>query len=108
MSNYSDVYIVVKGAIDVGVGGNNSMTQNGPFRSCISLINNTFINNAEDLDIVIPIYNLLEYSDNYSMTQRSLWNYYRDEEDKVNNNASDVKSFNYKRKITGKIEEKPA
>ena len=68
MSNYSDVYIVVKGPIDVGVGGNNSMTQNGHFRSCISLINNTFINNAEDLDIVIPIYNLLEYSDNYSMT----------------------------------------
>ena len=43
-----------------------------PFRSCISKINNTFIDNAEDLDIVMPIYNLLEYSDKYSMTLESL------------------------------------
>ena len=41
---------------------------NAPFRSCISQINNTFIENAEDLDIVLPMYNLLEYSGNYSMT----------------------------------------
>ena len=52
---------------------------NAPFRSCISKINNTFIDSAEDLDIVMPMYNLLEYSDNYSMALRSLWNYYRDE-----------------------------
>ena len=52
---------------------------NAPFRSCISKINNTFIDSAEDLDIVMPMYNLLEYSDNYSMASRSLWNYYRDE-----------------------------
>ena len=41
---------------------------NTPFRSCISKINNTFIDNAEDLDIVMLTYDLLEYSDNYSMT----------------------------------------
>ena len=37
---------------------------NAPFRSCISKINNTFIDNAEDLDIVMPMYSLLEYSNN--------------------------------------------
>ena len=49
------------------------------FISCISKINNTFINNAEDLDIVMPINSLLKYSDNYSMTSGNLWNSYRDE-----------------------------
>ena len=52
---------------------------NAPFRSCISKINNTFIDNAGDLDIVMLMYNLLEYSDNYSMTSGRLWNYHRDE-----------------------------
>ena len=47
---------------------------NAPFQSCISKINNTFIDTAEDLDIVMPMYNLLEYSDNYSITSGSLWN----------------------------------
>ena len=51
---------------------------NAPFRSCISKINNIFIDNAEDLDIVLPMCNLLEYSDNFSMTSGSLWNYCRD------------------------------
>ena len=41
-------------------------------------INNTFVDNKKDLDIVVPMYNLLEYSDNYSMRTVSLWNYYRD------------------------------
>ena len=41
-------------------------------------INNTFIDNAED-DVIIPMYNLLEYNDNYSMRSGGLWNYYRDE-----------------------------
>ena len=45
----------------------------------MSKINNTFIGNAEDLDIVVSMYNLLEYSGNYSMTLVRLWNYYRDE-----------------------------
>ena len=48
---------------------------NAPFQPCISKINNTYVDNAEDLDIVIPMSNLLEYSSNYSMTSGSLWNY---------------------------------
>ena len=50
---------------------------NSSFRSCISKIRNTFIDNTEDLDLDIPMYNMLEYSDNYSMTSGSFWNYYR-------------------------------
>ena len=49
---------------------------NAPFRSCISKINKIFIDSSEDLDIVMPRYNLLEYSDNYSKTSGNLWNYY--------------------------------
>ena len=56
----------------------------------------------QDLDIVMSMYNLLEYSQNYSMTSRSLWNYYRDEINNVNDNASDYKLCKYKTKIEGK------
>ena len=52
---------------------------NAPFNSCITKINNTLIINAEDSDIVMPMYNLIEYSRNYRKTTGSLWNYYRDE-----------------------------
>ena len=55
--------------------------------SCISKINDVLVENAEDLDIVVPMYNLLEHSKNYSKTSASLWNYYRDElTDKTNDN----------------------
>ena len=54
-----------------------SFKNNAPFRSCISEISNTFIDNTGDLDIVMLIYNLLEYRENYSMTSGCLWN--RDE-----------------------------
>ena len=51
---------------------------NAPLISCISKISNTLIDDAKDLDVVMSMYNLIEYSKNYSKT-RSLWNYYRDE-----------------------------
>ena len=60
LSNYRDAYIFVKGRIRA-TGTNNAL-----FRSCISKINNMFIDNAEDLDTVIPTCNLLKYSGNYS------------------------------------------
>ena len=59
------------------------------------------IDNAEDLDIVMPMYNLLEYSQNYSMTPGSLRNYYRDEIGGADDDTSDGKSFKYKTKIVG-------
>ena len=83
LCDYSDAYIVVKGRISVrGTNDANKRNKkltfknNAPFRSCISKINNTFIDNAEDLDIVMPMYNLLECSKNYSVTSGSLWNYH--------------------------------
>ena len=84
MCDYSDAYIVVKGDITVTNPANDAYDKklafknNAPFISCISKINNTLIENAEDLDIVMPMYNFLEYSKNYIKTTGSLWNYYRD------------------------------
>ena len=51
---------------------------NAPFINCISKINGVQIDNAKNLDVVMSIYNLLEYSKNYRKTTGSLWNYYRD------------------------------
>ena len=50
-----------------------------PFTKCISRINNTDIDNAHGIDIVMPMYNLIEYSDNYSKTSGSLWQYCKDD-----------------------------
>ena len=52
---------------------------NVPFINCVSKIKDVKISNAEDLDVVMPKYNLLEYSKNYEKITRNLWNYYRDE-----------------------------
>ena len=71
-----------------------------PFINCISEINNTQIDNAKDIDIVMPMYNLIEYSDNYAKTSGSLSQYFREEPD--DNNIEDSKSFKTKIKITGK------
>ena len=74
---------------------------NAPFINCISKTNGTEIDNAEDLDFVMPMYNLLEYSKNYRKTTGSLWNYYRDEPSSTDNNnithsIFNSKSFDYK------------
>ena len=69
-----------------------------PFTKCISRINNTDIDNAHDIDIVMPMYNLIEYSDNYSKTSGSLWQYYKDD---PNDNLANSESFKFKVKITG-------
>ena len=67
----------------------------------------TSIDIAEDLNIVMSIYDLLEYSQNFSIKSRSLWNYYRDEIDNVDDNPLDGKPFKYRIKIIGKIEARP-
>ena len=80
LCDYSDAYIVAKGTIDLRVTGNNDTTQKAVVLKSnvvVSKINNIFIDNAEDLDIVMPMNNLLECSDNYSVTSGSSWNYYR-------------------------------
>ena len=54
---------------------------NASFINCISKINGMKIDNAEDLDVIMPMYNLLQYSKNYKKTTGSLWNYHREEPD---------------------------
>ena len=115
LCHFSDACIVVKGEVTVA-GGSNSSRKNrplafkndGPFIGCISKINNKLIDNAEDLDVAMPMYNLLEYSKNYSKTTVSLWNYCKDEltddtndNNNLNKNVINSKSFKYKTSITG-------
>ena len=106
LCDFSDAYIVVKG--DITLEGDNDANKrnknlafknNAPFINCISKINGIKIDNAEDLDVVMPMYNLLEYSKNYKKTTGSLWNYYRDQpSDPLSTNSE---SFKYKTNITG-------
>ena len=86
LCKYSDAYIVVKGTISVEAvaegGGNNEeviFKTCALFTDCISDINNTQIDNDKDIHVVMSMYNLIEYSDNYSKTSRGLWNSYKDE-----------------------------
>ena len=99
LCDYSDAYIVVKG--DITLEGDNDANKrnknlafknNAPFINCISKINGVKIDNAEDLDVVMPMYNLLEYSKNYRKTTGSLWNYYRGEpSDRLSSNSESFK-----------------
>ena len=114
LCDFSDVYIVVKGEVTVTGGSNNSrknrplaFKNNAPFINCISKISNVLIDNAEDLDVVMPMYNLMEYSKNYRKTTGA-WNYYRDElsdeansNNNLNKNVISSESFKYKTSITG-------
>ena len=110
--DYSDAYILVKGAITItGAGADAAARQAdesdkgvafkncAPFTNCISEINNTQVDNAKDIVIVMPMYNLIEYSDNYAKTTGSLWQYFRDGPD---DDLEDSESFKSKIKITGK------
>ena len=112
LCDYSDAYILVKGTITITGAGADAATRQAdernrgvafkncaPFINCISEINNTQVDNAKDIDIVMPMYNLIEYSDNYAKTTGSLWQYFRDE---PNDNLVDSESFKSKIKIKGK------
>ena len=109
LCDFNDGYIVVKGNITVvkkiftaddfeapnNTADNPTATNNAnnnafdekklffknkaPFINCISKNNGIKIDNAENLDVVMPMYNLLEHKKNYKKTTGSLWNYYRDE-----------------------------
>ena len=120
LCDYSDAYILVKGNISVnntaadGAAANNTnkkviFKNCAPFTNCISKINNTQIDNAEYIDIVMPMYNLIEYSDNYSKTSGSLWQYCKDipavDDDGdfvIFNGATDTDSLSFESKIIGK------
>ena len=111
MCDYSEAYILVSGTIRItGTGADHAATQVdernkgvtfrncAPFTNCISEINNTQIDNVKYTDVVMPLYDLIEYSNNYSKTLGSLSQYYRDES---NDNIANFESFQFKVKITG-------
>ena len=132
--DYSDAYIVVTGEVAVlkrvftmvdfvalnntqanvtatNTANNNNVIdgklvfkKSAPFISCVSKINNVLIHNADDLDVFIPMYNLIEYRKSYLKTTRRLWKYYRDEPNNcakngINYSIRDSKSFDYKKKF---------
>ena len=112
LCDYSDAYVLLKGTITIERAVADTAARQAderdkgvifkncaPFTNCISEVNNTQVDNAKDIDIVMTMYNLIEYSDNYAKTSGSLWKYYRDE---PNNNLADSESFKFKVKITGK------
>ena len=87
LCNYSDAYKLAKGTILIAAqAGDNPNNGNkevvfkncAPFTDCISEINNTQIENAKDINVVMPMYNLIEYGKNYSKTSGGLWQYFRD------------------------------
>ena len=119
LCDYSDAYVYVIGTASVnntaaaGADANNTnkkviFKNCAPFTNCISEINNTQVDNANDLDIVMARYNLIEYSDNYSKTSGSLWQYCKyipavDNNNVIVNFTDDnvTDSFNFKVKMTG-------
>ena len=121
LCDYSDAYILVTGNITVTrtIAGDpvqrkqplNAATQVvfkncAPFKDCRTEINDTFVDYADFINITMPMYNLTEYSDNYSDTSGSLWNFKRDEI--INNadvtNDNNAPSFKYKANLIGNTE----
>ena len=111
--DYADEHILVKVTIAItGTGeGDDAATRQADernkgviFTNCVSFtksiskINDTEIDNAQDIDIVMQMHNLIEYSNNYPKTSGSLWQYYKDE---PTDNLANCKSFKSKVKITG-------
>ena len=112
LRDYADAYIHANGTITITGDGDDDVAKCldernkgvifkkcAPFTKCINRINNTEIDNAKDIDIVIPMYNFIEYSNNYSETSGSLWQYYKDD---PNDNITQSESFKSKIKITAK------
>ena len=89
LCDYSDAYILIKGTITVENTGTATVSNKrnkkvifkncSPFTDCISEIKNKEIDHPKNIDVVIPMYNLRGYSDNYLKTSGSLWQYYEDE-----------------------------
>ena len=120
LCDYSGAYMLAKGAITVpntataGVAVNNNnkkviFKNCTPFTDCTTEVNNTQVDDAQKIDIVMPMYNLIEYRDAYLTTSGSLWQYYRYEPSiDVNGNIIDFHannnnsaSFKFTQKITG-------
>ena len=112
LCDYADAYILVKRTIAITAARDDDAVKRldernkgvifkncAPFTKCIGRTNNTEIENAEDIDIVVPMYNLIEHSAYYSKTSGSLWQYHKDD---LNYIITHSESFKSKIKITGK------
>ena len=107
--DYNDAYILVRGDITVAATSATqvSFKNCAPLTKCISKIDGTTIDGTEDLDFVMPMYDLIEYSSNYSET-----GFYSKDEATIFNadiaNTNNLKSFKYKAKLLGNTEAQPA
>ena len=108
LCDYAEAYILVDGTIR-GTGGDNNtrlaLKNCAPFTKCNLEINNEYIDAAENLDIVMPMYNLIEYSDNYQYSSATLYQYKRDEPPEANAiddlTVDNSNSFKYKVSLLG-------
>ena len=110
LCDYSDAYILVTGNITVTGGNTNTKVafkNCAPFKNCRTEINDTFVEYTDFINTAMPMYNLIEYSDNDSDTSGSLWWFKRDKQP-VNNNgtfiditAENSSSFKYKSNLIG-------
>ena len=104
LCDYSDAYVLVTGNITATGGDANTRVafkSCAPFTKCITHINDEHVDNPDNLDIIMPTYNVIEYSHNYSGTSGSLWLFKRDEHNMDNGNTAnattaDSSSFEYK------------
>ena len=93
LCDYSEAYILVTGDITAANGDANTKVafkDCAPFTKCVTHKNDEYVDNAHNLDIVMPVYNLIEYSDNYSDTSGSLWHFKRDKQNMNNGNPANV------------------
>ena len=123
LCDYSDPYVHLKRTIivpdtsaQVAAANNRNKTvifkNCAAFIICLSQINNTQVDDAHDIDVLIPMHDLIEYSDTYSKTSGSLWQFYRDEPALDNNKAiidfpadnNNSILFKFKEKIPGQTE----
>ena len=108
LCDYCDAYILVTGNIYVTGGNANTkvaLENCAPFKECKTERNKTFVDKTEHINIEMAMYNLIEYSDNYSDTSGSLWQFKRDELNIDNINTAltndNASSFKYKASIIG-------
>ena len=110
LCDYSDANILVTGDIKVAAvtaDTNVAFKNCAPFARCVTHINDEHVEIVENLDIIMPMYNLIEYSDNYTDSSGSLYQFKRDESPINDNNPLNVAldnstSFKYKVILLGK------
>ena len=112
LSDYNNFYILVKDDIAIKVAPTTQVSFKNwaLFTKCMTDIGGATIDDTEDLDLVMSMCNVIEYSSNYSETTRSLWLYTKDEVSDFKNNVAntnDFKSFKYKTKLLGNTVAQP-